>query len=281
MKICLGDNPFFGVNHLTGSKQLESQNQRFTDAALVVQTAMDHGCEQLMLSAHPSAELLVKAIEARCGRVPNLALVVPYPHRLNDIVAKGGYGALIKYLTRSNIAQIFKNIIPALGLKNLPSIGMKMLINAELSLFPNCTKASKHLALHNILVDMFVASGNPKPLKTFVKHSRSLGFEPVLITQNIESLVRLVPSADYTACFSFNSLGYMVNPSLDKVSALLRDESLSKPRLWAMQILAGGAIPPDVAMDFIKSHPAIETVLYATGNPERVASFFNTEKAIR
>ena len=111
MKIILGDNPFFGVNHLTGSKNLDTEEIRFHNACDVILSAINSDIDLMMLSTHPTYKNLLKKISEKIEKSNlhfNLALVVPFPHTLNNIVAENGYIGLIKFL---GIFNIFKSLL--------------------------------------------------------------------------------------------------------------------------------------------------------------------------
>ena len=94
MDFILGDNPFFGVSHRVGSKELEDQDKRFENASEVIVTSLHRGFSSFMLSSHDEGKELVSRVNARIHNTDaklNLSLVVPYPHTINDLVAEHGY----------------------------------------------------------------------------------------------------------------------------------------------------------------------------------------------
>ena len=73
MKIIIGDNPFFGVNHKVGSKKLASETERFEQASEVIKEFKINGVDEIMVSNHPS-------LQSFLDKVPpcNIHFVIPY-----------------------------------------------------------------------------------------------------------------------------------------------------------------------------------------------------------
>ena len=86
---------------------------------------------------------------------------------------------------------------------------------------------------------MCIASGNISILKSFHKVCSEMKIRPVLL-QNICALIESMPDIDYIGCFSFNSKGYMVNPSIDEVISYLKTiqicPSFGQCKLWPLDL---------------------------------------------
>jgi hypothetical protein len=94
----------------------------------------------------------------------------------------------------------------------------------------------------------------------------------VLITQNPAVILAAPLAGPYVACFSYNKLGYMVNPSLEKTVEAIRRVDRKNCEMWAMQILAGGAITPEEALQD-EALNCFDALLYATTKAERIDGF--------
>lgn len=276
MKIIIGDNPFFGVNHKVGSKVLDDENFRFKQALEVLTEANNFNCNHLMITNHPSICKFLNLMDANKLSNLKLAFIAPYPHKYNDLVAKGGYFALLKHLIRGNFKYALLNIYKIFNFKQAQEHIVRMICNSELESLGRHKSKVEYMCLHNILVDMYVASGNYLALEAFVQHVQDLGLKPVLITQNITALAKIMRKKDgFTICFSYNSAGYMVNPNISQVDKFLDDNAKSLPNLWAMQIMGSGAINLDDALKKILNKNKFSGILYATTKKERVAELFN------
>lgn len=284
MEIILGDNPFFGVNHRAGSKPLESEETRFEQAAQVIRCAVEHDIATLMLSTHPGYDrLLAQADSAvgKAGKTLKIALVLPYPHSLNSLVAERGYAGLLSAIGLPGIVSSGIDLVRSLfpGRKTSLVPAFRSLIRAELSRGGFANIQIAYACLHNIVTDILLAVGRVDVLQGFIIAAHQLGMWPVLISQNPVRLLSKDLGRNYTACFSFNPIGYMVNPSLgDTEQFLLKNRQQLPEGLWAMQILASGACSLEALLK-LESLRTFDALLYATSRPDRIAPFAAAVKA--
>lgn len=282
MKVIIGDNPFFGVNHKFGSKPLEEENFRFKQALDVLVESSRSNCNSLMITNHPSISKFLDLMDSNDLVNLELAFVAPYPHKYNDLVAKKGYLGLAKYLLNGNLKYIFLNAYKMLNFNKAQEHIVRLICNSELESLGKHRAKVRYVCMHNILVDMYVASGNFIALEAFISHVKSLGLEPVLITQNFITLNKVMRSnKGYTVCFSYNSAGYMVNPSIELVDKFLENNTDSLPDLWAMQIMASGVVDLDDALDKISENNYFSGVLYATTKTERIIELFAKKEKLK
>ena len=279
MKYILGDNPFFGVNHKNGSKELESQEVRFNNAGNVILAAVNAGIEDLMISTHPDYENLLGRTNEIIGELHqglSLALVIPYPHTLNKILAERGVFGLLGVVPWFRMHKIIAGIIKHIFFKDRQILAretFKSIIEIELKKLRGLDKIHvTHIALHNILTDICIANNWFDILDGFVAAVQAFKFKPVLISQNPVKVIELPYDQQVIRCFSYNLNGYMQNaPRPELIRALQKSKRADIP-CWAMQILAAGAIPSENAL----SDPTLEYfegILYATSRPERIREF--------
>lgn len=277
MKIVLGDNPFFGVHHGEGGRLLENDSDRFSNAATVIASAIECGIDTMMVSNHITAPDLLDRCMAQNASLPQIALVVPVPNIYNDIVSRFGYIGLLKTVALA----VGSNLIPILlsfFRGGVSRVAACVLVSYELRRMKKYRNNISHLCLHNVLVDMCLAGNNVKFLKDFILVCESGGFEPVLITQNYLSLSSALGALKYTACFSYNPNGYMVNPSLASVEDALEDRSHRSDldhKIWLMQIFGSGATDLISLKSFLQKTPSVDAILYATTKAERIPEFSN------
>lgn len=278
MKVILGDNPFFGVNHASGSLEPLSENQRFVRASEVVSRFKSLGGSVMMLTNHPSASRLMDCLGKEISSDLDIALVLPYPHKYNDLVASHGYIGLANKILRSNLPSLLMAMFYFfLGL-NYRKWLLRALLLSELKEFSEYRERVKYVCLHNILTDMFVAGSNDRLLSDFVDLVQEMGLEPVLITQNPEAVALAIGRSDYTLCFSLNPTGYMVNPVVTEVVDFLKSMTTDRPSVWAMQILASGVATTQDALGFLRDISVVDGILYATTKPERITTFYAEAK---
>jgi len=278
MKLILGDNPFFGINHSVGSKQLLRQEDRFAKSCKVILAGVTSGFDQLMLSAHTEGNLLIRQVtpslrDADCQL--RLALVVPYPHTINNLVAEYGYlGGMKRLLGRNSLGVAHDLTRLVLSKKSSARKSfIRSYIKAEIQNVENDVVSVASLCLHNVFTDLLLGLGRTDVLVEFIECCESINVRPVIISQNPTRAMSIGTSISHVVCFSYNSIGYMVNPSLEEVdSALDGRRDSQNQELWAMQILASGNIGLKEAFDGSKLEN-FDGILYATNREERIASF--------
>jgi hypothetical protein len=128
------------------------------------------------------------------------------------------------------------------------------------------------VCLHNIVTDLLLSFGRFDILQGFINACSAIGMRAVLITQNPAVILSAPVLGPYVACFSYNTLGYMVNPSLEKTVEAIKRVDRANCEMWAMQILAGGAIAPETALQD-ETLSCFDSLLYATTKPERIDGF--------
>ena len=103
MRIILGDNPFFGINHASSNKDKVS-GKKMRDVFIA---AAECELRVIMMSRHEDHfDVVLHALQqARSdGKELDVALVAPLPHRYNDIVASKGYLGLREAITATALS---------------------------------------------------------------------------------------------------------------------------------------------------------------------------------
>jgi len=278
MDYILGDNPFFGVNHRVGSKTLESKDKRFERATQVIMASLNNGFSGFMISAHSDGrELIEKASNSiiNTNLKLNLALVIPYPHTINDLLAEHGYfRSMAKLRNTSGPGLIFDfSRLLFMGKSALRKSFISSYISAEIKNFENKSVVVDAICLHNVVTDLFLGLRRTDLLEEFVECCQLLGVKPVLISQNPVTAMSFNTEISHTICFTYNLRGYMVNPGLEivKESIIANQDNIHK-KLWAMQILASGNLSSEQALkDPLLRH--FDGILYATNKSQRITSF--------
>jgi len=280
MDYILGDNPFFGVNHRVGSKALATKDERFKKATEVIIASLNNGFSGFMLSSHSEGRDLIRQVTARIidtNLKLKLALVIPYPHTINDLVAEHGYfQSLAQLRNTSGPGLIFDfSRLLFMGKSALRRSFISSFIAAEMKNFENRSVVVDAICLHNIVTDLFLGLRRIDLLEEFIECCQLLGVKPVLISQNPVAAISLNIESDHIICFTYNSIGYMVNPGLEivKKSIVGNQDNIHK-KLWAMQVLASGNLSSEQALnDPLLNH--FDGILYATTQPARITSFVN------
>ena len=283
MDYILGDNPFFGVNHRVGSKSLSNQESRFNNASTVIIDSLKHGFDGFMLSSHSEGQLLVEKVSKELASenlTLQLSLVVPYPHTINNLVAEHGYVGGLKSLLGSSIPGTAFDLTRLLfiGKRELRKSLIRSYLVAEKKSFESSFVSVNTFCLHNVFTDMFLGLRRSDLIIEFIECCSEIGVTPVVISQNPISAMSIDTVIPHIVCFSYNTLGYMVNPSLEIVQqAIVANARSTDKKLWAMQILASGNIGLDKAL----KDPTLkyfDGVLYATTRKDRIISFADQVK---
>ncbi|MDA9776213.1 hypothetical protein N9C64_00640 [Paracoccaceae bacterium] len=282
MKIILGDNPFFSINHRIGPS--ESPAVKIEQLEKVLTSFLKLGGETMMLSVQPGYEGALKVIQQvnqSSEKELQLALVIPSLHTWNKLVAEGGWTALIKECIRNFVSAInMRSIRSAFIWKSFPYSQMfTFLIQDQKKLAMKMGIKVSHICLHNVFVDMLLGTQNGKKLlDSFLVACKAEGVLPVIITQNIKNLMDLEISGRFTVCFSLNSKGYMVNPDLKSVISEINEAknntNRNKIEMWAMQALASGAVDAKAAREFLEKEN-IDAMVYGTSRQERITQIFS------
>ena len=227
-KLILGDNPFFGISHLSSRKSKEYLNDktRWSKAAEVIKYASNLGINCFMVSSHKETnELLQMAGYGISDSLPDLCIVVPNVHDMNVSAASGGVVNALKSLLKvKNLYELF----------NLKLIFRKILLG-ELNY-----KKIKYVALHNVVVDMLIGLKAKTLLSLFCRFTKIFGYKPVFITLNPIKLMKLNLKCHAICCY-YNINRYNVCDKGESIIKEFKDNRFVK-ELWAMGILASGEV---------------------------------------
>jgi hypothetical protein len=123
--------------------------------------------------------------------------------------------------------------------------------------------------LQNIITDLFLGYGIREVFYEYCEHIRKkYKTLPGLITQNMPYLLNKLKEweiKDVVVCSSFNKLGYLMSPNVDRYVAEAKNNNPAEYQLMAMSTLASGAIPAKEAYEFINRQNIQSVVFGASG----------------
>jgi hypothetical protein len=254
-KVILGDNPFFGISHLSPSKseQYLKDGSRWKKAAAIIKAAPALGIDTFMVSSHEETPDLLDAAGYASGTLlPDICLVVPNVHKVNTQAASSGIMGALKSIFSMKFS--FSNLRPRRFYERVVMGGI---------VYPR----SKYVALHNVVVDMLIGLRATFVLSAFCRVTQFCGYKPVLITLNPAQLISLRVSCSAICCY-YNINHY--NVCNDPVAVLDAFEKNNRvDELWAMGIVASGT----VLYDDLASDPVLQrysSVLVASTKLERI-----------
>ena len=276
--ILLGDNPFFGVDHLSHERAREKANisQDFTNALEVIRYCFNAGATGMVVSTHPRLKELIGMIKSDQDLVnkvqffPILPYVQGYVLKVNE---KGMVNTLAEILNQASLQNKFKIITKGgLGIlkKDFYSL-FKLFIDIELMQLQG-TKI-KTVFLHDVLTDLALSLRMKNIFDIFQEHLHDhYNVEAGLVTKNFPLLISRLDewNLHYPHIMtSFNKIGFQMNPSRIECERALQNFD---GRVIAMSVYAGGYIKPQEALDYITSLPNLNTAVIGISSVEHAKS---------
>ena len=271
MKIILGDNQFFGVNHFDLKKgdKTRAQFETVKSIETFINGALEEGLHGFMINSNDKG---FKTVETGVfDDKKEIHYSVPYPHKYANMVNEGGMISLLRHVIKNT--SLIRNFIG--GVKLCLTRDLKSLAYQTLDLeIPRNLKKGSFVYLQNIVTDLLVGLGRGDLLVEFIRCVRKLGYRPGLITLNpvmVDSILTSVMSeerlSDFILCFNINGEGFNVFPSLDKVVELVR----SRPsyQLMGMSIFASGAGNIPNSVNYIREL-GLDYVVFGSSRMENI-----------
>ena len=254
MKIILGDNQFFGVNHFD-LKKGEKTKLKFdttTKIEAFINDSLEIGLDGFMINSNEKGYEIVNAREFDDAK--EIHYSIPYPHKYASMVNENGMMSLFGHIIKNT--SFIKNLIGGIKLvatQNLKSI-TPLALNLEV---PKNLKKGSYIYMQNIITDLLMGMGRGDILIEFIKSVSKMGYKPGIITLNpimFDKLLKNEQDAnwleDLVVCFNINKEGFNVFPSLDAVECFI--ESRPKYKLMGMSVFASGAANIPASINYIK-----------------------------
>jgi hypothetical protein len=254
MKIILGDNQFFGVNHFD-LKKGEKTKLKFdttTKIEAFINDSLEIGLDGFMINSNEKGYEIVNASEFDSAK--EIHYSIPYPHKYASMVNENGMMSLFMHIIKNT--SFIKNLIGGIKLvatQNLKSI-TPLALNLEV---PKNLKKGSYIYMQNIITDLLMGMGRGDILIEFIKSVSKMGYKPGIITLNpimFDKLLKNEQDAnwleDLVVCFNINKEGFNVFPSLDAVECFI--ESRPKYKLMGMSVFASGAANIPASINYIK-----------------------------
>ncbi|WP_229208684.1 hypothetical protein [Dyadobacter luticola] len=279
-RIIFGDNQFFAVNHISDEKS-RAQSIRFKDDSAIIQTldlAIDNGVDTFMCTTHDRIENICDHIRRNPKRYEDFKMYpcMPYAHKYANAVTEMGYAGTLKHFVPGNfMGSLFKGGMAFLS-KDYLSI-MELLVDSEMKMFKGIQ--TPVIFLQNVITDLLLGLGMVDILAAFhVYVKKKYNAEAGFITMNLPKLLTALESRGIEnpiICASINKAGFRMSGGIGAYEKALRTR---KVRVMAMQVLAGGAIPPREAIEYVCNLPNIESILFgasSAGNIKQTVSLIN------
>ena len=280
MKLVLGDNQFFGVNHANISKGAETRMLFDTTEKIksFILDALACGLDGFMINSNETGFRLVdefdfSRLDSRCH------FSVPYPHKYAGVVNDAGIIALVSLVMRqlrwSDVWSAVKFLL-TFNAKHLLPVIVQMEI-------PKSLPKGSVVYLQNVVTDLTMGLRNgDKLLSAYIRCIQKMGYTPGLITLNLGTLYAMLASEfaseNIVVCFNVNKSGFNVFPSVKAVEnniQVIKDQT--RWELMGMSIFSSGSEGVSIAesVDYIKSLP-LAYVVFGSSKLKNIKANINS-----
>lgn len=254
MKLILGDNQFFGINHFDLRKGNSTKSQ-FSDSVkinnFIIET-IKLGMDGFMINSNDLGYEVVDSYSAQ--QREEIHYSIPYPHKYATMVNETGMLSLLKYFISKTSFFLLLRTLP----KFLLTRNIKFLVPLILSLeIPRNLQSGSVIYIQNVVTDLILGIKRFDILESFASEVRKMGYRPGIITLNPTLLDYYIKDSnelnrsDLIVCFNINEAGFNVFPNKDEVTSYIY-----KPRNYktmGMSIFSSGGGDINKSISFIKS----------------------------
>lgn len=272
-RIILGDNQFFGINHMSEEKG-RSLAIRFRDIKAiinVIDAAYECGMRAFMFNTHDRVEKICDHFRANPDKYADMRLYpsMPYAHKYaNAVHEKGLIGALNAFVFSGRSVRQIANTVIRGGMsvinKDMIEV-MKLLVDAEMKIFRALNVPV--IFLQNIVTDLLLGLGAREVFVEFANHVKvTYGAEPAFNTMNMPALVDFLLECGFESpivCSSINKTGFLMTPNQHACEKTLIEKSF---RCMAMSVLASGAIPVRDAIAYVCDLPNVQSIVFGASS---------------
>jgi hypothetical protein len=268
-RIILGDNQFFGVNHMSEEKA-RAQAIKFQDISEIInvlQIAYEEGIRAFMCTTHERIAEVCEYFRKNQNLYSDFAFYpcMPYAHKYANAVTEVGLlGALSMAAPKGGILHTALKGGLSLARKDVEGLA-KLLIDAEMKMFKGLK--TPIIFLQNVVTDLLLGLGVKDAFRIFSNHVRQeYGAEPGFITMNMPMLLDALDDAGIKnpiVCANINKIGFRVSGGITAYEEAIRSRDF---RPIAMSIFASGAINPSEAVDYVNRQEKIAGVVFGASS---------------
>lgn len=258
MKLILGDNQFFGVNHADLKKaaitrELFSSHERITD---FIKKSLSIGLDGFMINSNDVGFKVVEEFDFK-NNTAECHYSIPYPHKYAGMVNDSGMIALVSFVLKQlRFRDVFSVLKFALSF-NAAHL-LPIIVRMEI---PKSLPKGSIVYLQNVITDLIMGlKSGDKLLSAYINTIRSMGYKPGLITLNpvnlIEALKKSHAEDKVFLCFNINYSGFNVFPSVLKVEEAIADaKGATNWKLMGMSVFSSGSKGVSIidSIEYIKS----------------------------
>lgn len=273
--LLLGDNQFFGINHMSEQKAREQAIRFQNDNAIVrvLDIALDYGIRTFMCTTHERIAAVCDHLRADPHRYGDYRLYpcMPYAHKYaNAVTDYGMLGAIRAFLPDEGLLNAALRGGTSLMRKDIDGM-ITLLIDAEMKMFQGLN--TPVIFLQNVVVDLLLGLGFEEALAVFASHvRRRYGAEPGFITMNLPMLLDAldrVKVVNPIVCANINEIGFRMSGGIEVYRRALGERPF---RPVAMSVFASGAIRPERALKWIHDTASVESIVFGASSESSIAS---------
>lgn len=272
-RLLLGDNQFFGINHMSEEKA-RAQAMRFQDISAVIEVldaAYAEGVRSFMCTTHDRVASICSHFLERKDQYPDFTFLpcMPYAHKYaNAVTEHGVLGALRRFMPDEGLVDAVLRGGGSLAKKDIEGI-TTLLIDAEMRMFRGLN--TPVIFLQNVVTDFLLGLGFNEAFRIFASHVRErYGAEPGFITMNLPRLLEVLDELgieDPVVCANINKIGFRMCGGFEAYEAALREHRF---RAIAMSVFASGAIPAEDAIEWVCRQPNIEAIVFGASSRRNI-----------
>jgi hypothetical protein len=272
-QIILGDNQFFGINHMSEEKA-RAQAIKFQNISAIIEAldvAYDEGIRVFMCTTHERVAEVCVHVRENPDRYRDFQFYpcMPYAHKYaNAVTEKGLVGALRSFLPEGNAISALIGGAVSIARKDIEGLAA-LLIDAEMKMFRGLQ--TPIIFLQNVVTDLLLGLGMNDAFVMFAEHvKRKYNAEPGFITMNAPRLLDALEESGIDnpiVCSNVNKIGFRMCGGVERYETIIATRRF---RPIAMSVLASGAIPPDEAIQYVCSQLKIESVVFGASSRQNI-----------
>jgi hypothetical protein len=272
-RVLIGDNQFFGINHMSEEKA-RAQAMRFQDIAAIIEVldaAYAEGIKTFMCTTHERVAEICAHFRDNRDRYPDYKFYpcMPYAHKYaNAATEHGVVGAIRSFLPEENALSALLSGGISLARKDIEGLAA-LLIDAELKMFSGLH--TPVVLLQNIATDFLLGLGFDEAFRIFADRVRKrYQAEPGFITMNAPRLLRTLQKIGMDnpiICTNINKLGFRMCGDIEEYEQLM---SHGDCRLIAMSVFASGALPARPALEYVCSFPQVKSIVFGASSRSHI-----------
>lgn len=271
MKIILGDNQFFGINHFDLEKgaSIKKKFDSIEKISRFIQDALDVGMDGFMINSNDEGYKLIS--NERFPSSKEIHYSIPYAHKYANLVNEEGMMSLLSHVMKntSMISNLKSGarLVTSRNLKNLVPLAVDLEVPKQLP-------KGSYVYLQNIITDLVLGLGRYDLLKEFIVSVRKNGYQPGIVTLNPIKLHKALESIgenlqDLIICFNVNDVGFNVFPNKEEIEKFANAQHSFKK--MGMSVFASGAGNIPASINYIKELN-LDYVVFGTSRIENVQS---------